>query len=65
MISCWLLQKDCGFVLYMGKGSVAEHMRQHMALFKHPIKLKADSSSNVPDEGHGSGTGTLVKLHCI
>lgn len=65
MISCWLLKKDCEFSLYIEKRLFAEHMRQHMALFKHPIKLKADSNSNVPDEGHGAGTGTHMKLCCI
>lgn len=35
---------------------VAEHMWQHMALFKHPSKSKADPSSNIPDEGAGRGT---------
>lgn len=49
----------------MGKRLVAKHMEQHMALFKHPIKLKADSRSNDPDEGHGAGTGTHMKLHCV
>jgi len=65
MISCWLLKKDCGFILYMGKGLVAKHMQLHMALFKYPIKLKADSSSDVQDEGHEGGTGIHMKLCCI
>jgi len=49
----------------MGKGLVAKHMQLHMALFKYPIKLKADSSSDVQDEGHEGGTGIHMKLCCI
>lgn len=42
---------------------VAEHMWQHMALFNHSIKSKADPSSNIPDEG--AGRGPHMELFCV